>query len=226
MKNNKLYVTVAFLSLVFNKVNSQTVNWGGLADRERHILNVNVGAEYGAIVGLGYGYKFNSKLFPTIINIEASVPMGERLFDDFKTKAGANVRWLKIQNLQLSTKAQGIFRKYENENVQLMNFGLDMSGTVGYYRPKWFAAVEIGFDKAIVTHFKHSDHYREIYPEVKDGWYEPSTGGNFYGAVQGGYSFSNQEIYFKVGGIVSQDLKTKPQLPYLLQVGYNYKLPF
>jgi hypothetical protein len=226
MGNKKLYIKMAFFSLIFSVVKSQTLNWGGLLDREKHILNANIGAEYGAIFGLGYGYKLNSKLFPTIANIEISVPAGDRLFDDFKVKTGANVRWLKIQNLQFSTKAQGVFRKYENENVQLINFGLDMSGTIGYYRPRWFGAVEVGFDKAIVTHFNHSDHYRQIYPEVKDGWYEPSTGGNFYASVQGGYSFSNQEIYLKVGGIVSQDLKTKPQLPYLLQLGYNYKLPF
>ncbi|WP_345992539.1 hypothetical protein AAEU33_10475 [Chryseobacterium sp. Chry.R1] len=226
MKNNKLYIKIAFFILICNVVKSQTVNWAGLENGERHILNANIGAEYGAVFGLGYGYKFHGKLFPTIVNIEVSTPAGEDLFDDFKTKAGAHVRWIKVGDFHFSTKVQGVFRKFENENVQLLNFGVDMSGTIGYYRRRWFGALEIGFDKAIVTHFKHSDHYREIYPAVKDGWYEPATGGNFYAAIQGGYTFSNQEIYLKIGGIVSQDLKTKPQLPYLLQVGYNYKLPF
>ena len=31
-----------------------------------------------------------------------------------------------------------------------------MGVTAGYYQRKWFVAGEAGFDKAIVTHFKHS----------------------------------------------------------------------
>ena len=63
--------------------------------------------------------------------------------------------------------------------MTLANFGSDLSSTIGYYKPKWFVATEVGFDKAIVTHFKHSDLFKEHFPDVKDGWYEPATGGNF-----------------------------------------------
>ena len=40
----------------------------------------------------------------------------------------------------------------------LLNFGSDMSGIIGYYRAHFFVAGEAGFDKAIVTHFKHSEN--------------------------------------------------------------------
>ena len=226
MKDIRLYIGMLIFNFVFTAVKAQTVNWQGFADNEKHILNANIGAEYALIYGLGYGYKFKNKLFPVIANAEFSIPSGSKLLDDFKVKFGGNVRWVKLGGFQFSTKAQGIFRQFENENVRLANFGLDMAGVVGYYKNRRFVAVEVGFDKAIITHFKHSDTYREIYPGVKDGWYEPATGGNFYYVLQGGYSFKNQEIYLKVGSIVSQDFKTKPQLPYLVQLGYNYKLPF
>ncbi|WP_185289062.1 hypothetical protein [Chryseobacterium lactis] len=219
----KYRISVLFLMLAAGFLRSQTLNWAALNKKERHILNANIGTEYGVIFGLGYGYKLNTGLFPIITGVEFSVPFGSTLLDDFKVKAGANIRWIKIRDFQFSTRVQGIFRRFENENVVISNFGLDMAGTIGYYRPKWFAGIEAGFDKAIVSHFEHTAHYKEIFPEVKNGWYEPSTGGNFYYGVQGGYSFSHQEIYLKLGNIVSQDFKTKPQLPFLVQIGYNYK---
>lgn len=219
----KYRISVLFLMLAAGFLRSQTLNWAALNKKERHILNANIGAEYGVIFGLGYGHKLNTGLFPIITGVEFSLPFGSTLLDDFKVKAGANIRWIKIRDFQFSTRVQGIFRRFENENVVISNFGLDMAGTIGYYRPKWFAGIEAGFDKAIVSHFEHTAHYKEIFPEVKNGWYEPSTGGNFYYGIQGGYSFSNQEIYLKLGNIISQDFKTKPQLPFLVQIGYNYK---
>ncbi len=128
---------------------------------------------------IGIWLPFRQQVFPLIIGAEASIPSGNTLLDDFKVKAGAHLRWAKIHDVQFSTRIQGIFRKFENKNVAISNFGVDMAGVIGYYRPTWFAGGEVGFDKAIVTHFRHSEHYKEIYPEVKNGWYEPATGGNF-----------------------------------------------
>lgn len=220
---NTIYKVALFLMLAVNTLDAQTINWAA-AGKEKHILNANIGAEYGVVFGLGYHYKLNSKLFPMTVGAEFSTPSGNDLLDDFKTRAGANVRWVKLKDFQLSTRVQGVYRRFENENVAIANFGLDMAGVVGYYRPKWFAGAEVGFDKAIVSHFKHTDYYRETYPDVKNGWYEPSTGGNFYYGVQGGYAFKNHEIYLKGGNVVSQDFKTKLMLPFYVQIGYNFKL--
>ncbi|KMQ65391.1 hypothetical protein ACM46_05680 [Chryseobacterium angstadtii] len=217
-----IYKTALFV-LMIGMTNAQTINWGS-ENKEKHILNANIGAEYGVIFGLGYSYKLNSRLFPMMLGAEFSTPSGNDLLDDYKAKAGVNVRWIKVHDFQLSTRVQGLFRLIENENAAIVNFGLDMAGVIGYYRPKWFGGVEVGFDKAIVTHFKHSEKYKEIYPDVKNGWYEPATGGNFYYGLQCGYTFRNQEIYLKGGNIVSQDFKTKPLLPFYAQIGYNFKL--
>ncbi|UEQ78524.1 hypothetical protein [Chryseobacterium arthrosphaerae] len=220
----KYIISLLFIILAAGSLPSQTVNWAALNNKEKHIVNANIGTEYGVIFGLGYGYRLNTALFPIITGVEFSVPAGGTLLDDFKVKAGANIRWVKVNDFQLSTRVQGIFRRFGNENVVIANFGLDMAGTIGYYRPKWFIGIETGFDKAIVSHFEHTARYKEIFPGVKNGWYEPATGGNFYYGIQGGYSFPHQEVYLKLGNIVSQDFKTKPQLPFMVQIGYNYKL--
>lgn len=223
MRNYKTYLIIPVIGLLTGSLNAQTLNWASLQEEHKHILNANFGAEYGLVYGLGYGHHVKTRLFDIVPNVEYSFPSGNKIFDDFKTKIGAQIRWAEFHQFRFSTKIHGVFRRLQNDFARLANFGSDMSGVVGYYRPKWFAAGEVGFDKAIVTNFKHSDAYKEQYPGVVNGWYEPSTGGNFYYGLQAGFSFRKHDIYLRAGKILTQDFKTKPLLPFYGQLGYNIK---
>ena len=223
MKKFGLYILFAISLIASDKILSQSINWKSLERNQRHIINLNTGVEYGLTFGAGYGYQLKSKM-PIVLGIDYSLPSGHDLSDDFKTKIGGQVRLYEINNFQFSAKVQGVFRRYQNSLATLLNFGSDLSGTVGYYKKKWFVAGEFGFDKAIVTHFKHTEVYKQNYPGVKDGWYEPSTGGNFYYGLQTGYSFKRNDVYLKAGRLVEQDLSTSPMLPFYLQLGFNIRL--
>lgn len=118
---------------------------------------------------------------------------------------------------------QAVFRRYESSYSRLLNFGAVISTTAGYYRPHWFVAAEAGFDKAIATHFKHSSLYRSNFTEVKDGWYEPPTGGNFYYGLQTGYSIKKADVYLRAGKLIEQDFQTSPFLPFYAELGFNLK---
>ncbi|MBL7924688.1 MAG: hypothetical protein JNL88_10865 [Bacteroidia bacterium] len=220
------YIVLIFLpafALMMSPAMAQNLNWAGLKENEKHLFHVHAGMEYGAEYGLGYSYRIKNKFFPLVAGIEYSAPAGNRVLDDFKSKAGGQIRWLAWRDVQFSTRIQGVFRRHENDFVRLLNFGSDMAGVLGYYRPQWFLAAEAGFDKAIVTHFKHAAAYREIYARVVDGWYEPASGGNFYYGVQAGFSYKRQDIGLKAGKILSQDFTTKPYLPFYVQLSYTVK---
>jgi hypothetical protein len=219
-------IRVLLLFMIFSiglVAKSQTLNWHNLKKDQRNIVNVNAGIDYALTYGVGYGYQLKTKR-PIVLNVEYSFPSGNNLFDDFKIKTGGQIRWLKSGNFYFSSKLQGVFRRYNNSYARLLNFGADLSTTAGYYKNKWFVAGELGFDKAIVTNFKHSDLYKANYPGVKDGWYEPSTGGNIYYGLQTGYSFKKNDIYLKVGKLVEQNLNTSPMLPFYVQIGLNLRI--
>jgi hypothetical protein len=201
---------------------SQNINWAALIKEQKHIISVNIGLDYATTLGLGYGYQLNSKM-PILVNIEFSAPFGETHFDDFKTKIGGQLEVLKIGRFSTTAKAYAIFRRFENDNGRLLNFGSEFSAVSGYFKTNWYIAGEFGFDKAIVTHIKHSDVMREIYPEVKKGWYIP-TGGNFFYGIQSGFSFGSIDVNLKIGTIITQDFKTTPDFPYYLQFGINRRL--
>ena len=182
-----------------------------------------MGADYGITYGVGYSYRIKNKFLPAFAKIDFSIPSGENIFDDYKTKLGIQVRLAKVHNFQFSANINGVFRHYGNDYVKMSNFGSDFSGVAGYYRNKWFVAGEVGFDKAIVTHFNHTDMYRDVYPGVIDGWYEPSTGGNFYYGIQSGFTYRNYDLTVRAGKLITQDFKTEPMLPFFGQVGVNVR---
>lgn len=197
------------------------INWKTLQPSQKHIINLNVGLDNGTTVGIGYGYHLDTKM-PLVLNIEYSMPFGDKPFDDFKTKIGGQLNLVRANNFFGTVKAYGIIRRFQNDFARMINFGSEFSATAGYYKNRWYAAGEIGFDKAIVTHIKHSDLMKEYNPGVQTGWYIP-TGGNFIYGVQAGYSFNRNDVYAKVGKTVSQDFKTDPFVPYYFQLGWNLK---
>ncbi|MFN3667563.1 MAG: hypothetical protein ACK4S0_15480, partial [Sediminibacterium sp.] len=213
MKATKILIFTITLLCIYQNGKAQTVNWNALK-KSRHIISAGMGWDYSISYGFGYGYQMKTKI-PLILSANFSIPSGENLLDDLKTKIGAQMMLWNTPNIKASVTLIGIYRRYENSLARLQNFGSEMKGTLGYYKTKWFVAGEVGFDKAIVTHFKHSQIFREtIFPDVKDGWYEPSTGGNFYYGIQTGYSFKMSDIILNSGIIITQDFKTSPLIPY------------
>jgi hypothetical protein len=223
MKKILFFVLLLTLNSLNNIAISQTLNWATL-DSSKQIMNANFSLDYSVSYGIGYGYKLNTNL-PIVLNANFSLPSGENPFDDFKTKIGSQICLVNKSNFVASVSLFGIYRKYQTELVTLQNFGSDIKGTFGYYKTRWFTAAEVGFDKAIVTHMKHTQKYRdEIYFDVKNGWYEPSTGGNFYYGLQEGYSFKKVDMTMNLGKVISQDFKTSPFLPFYIYLGINYRI--
>jgi hypothetical protein len=199
------------------------MNWKALGE-SKHIVNVGFGWDHSLSYSIGYAYQFKFKK-PLILNANFSIPSGDNLVDDFKTKIGGQLVVLNNENLKGSVSLHGIFRRYENPLVRLVNFGSEMKGVFGYYKTNYFVAGEFGFDKAIVTHFKHSELFKDnVYAEVTDGWHQPSTGGNFNYGIQTGYSFSRYDLTLNIGKVVTQDFKTAPLIPFYFMLGFNYKL--
>lgn len=223
MTKKLIIVLLLTISSLYNTVISQTLNWSTI-ENSKHIISAGIGWDYSLTYSVGYGHKLNSKI-PIVLHLNLSAPLGDKAFDDFKTKIGGQVCLFNKSNFMGSVSVFGIYRRYQNELVQIQNFGSELKGTFGYYKPKWFLASEIGFDKAIVSHFKHSKTYREnIFSDVKDGWYEPATGGNFYYGIQTGYSFKKSDLTLTIDKIITQDFKTTPTVPFYIMLGYNKRI--
>lgn len=118
-----------------------------------------------------------------------------------------------------------IYRRYETPLVRLQNIGSEMKGVFGYYKQKWFVAAEIGFDKAVVTHFKHSQFSRKTsFKRYKMAGLNLPPEEISFTAYRQVISFSNCDLTFSIGKTTTQDFMTAPIIPYYLGLGFNYKL--
>ena len=219
MKKIKSAFIILSILMISKTSSAQQVNWRNLDNNKPHIVNVNMGWDYSTVAGIGYGQKLKTTL-PLVLNIEYLFPFGNNMFDDFKTKFGGQAEVLHMESFSVSVKVYGVFRRYENDLVRLVDFGSEFSTNFGYYKLNWYVAGDVGFDKAIATNIKNSNEMKSIYPNVQDGWYVP-TGGNFNFGIVSGYSFNSNDLYLKIGVTVTEDFKTRPTVPYSLQIGYN-----
>jgi hypothetical protein len=216
---NILIITI-LLTLLSNNVNAQNINWRAFNQEQKHIIGINTGLDFGVTYGVNYGRKLNSKL-PMVLNSEFSFPSGNKVLEDFKVKMGVQFEVIHAGNFSATLKVNGIFRRFENDYARLLNFGSEFAGVAGYYKPRWYVAGEISFDKAIVTHIKHLPAALENNPDLTTGWYIP-TGGNFAYGIQSGLILGQKnDLNLKIGRVINQNFKTEPTLPFYFQIGYN-----
>lgn len=218
MKN---FICIAMLVCAANVAGAQAINWKSFAENQKHMANLSTSWDYAATLGAGYAYRMETKL-PAVLNAQFSLPAGNDLADDFKAKLGFQVRVFQAGNFQGTVSLFGIYRQFQSDLAKFQNFGSEFTGTIGFYKARWFVATEFGFDKAIVTRVKNSDQMRQNYPGVRDGWYVP-TGGNFMFMLQTGYSFKVFDLYVKVGKIIDQNLRSSATVPLTGQLGINVR---
>ncbi|MCU0432138.1 MAG: hypothetical protein MUC87_01635 [Bacteroidia bacterium] len=222
MKFRNLIFAAAIL-LASPAVNAQTLNWAGIENEQKHILTAHTGIEHGIIWGVGYGRKLNAGKFPIVLGAGYSFASGKNLFDDSKLKLGGQINIWQWKAFQVSARLQGIARTTKNDFVRITGFGSDGALTAGVYKPKWFVAGEMGYDKSIVIHLKHGQAYKDNYAQVVDGWYQPDAGGNIYFGLTAGRSFGRSDITVKAGRMLTEQFKPMHALPLYFEIGYNLK---
>lgn len=142
---------------------------------------------------------------------------------DFRARVGAQGSLASWGSVYLTGSATAIARGTENSIYQGFSWGADLTGGLGVYRPRWFAAGEFGKDKSIITHVTHSDWYREhVYKDAKDGWYL-DAGGTWHYGVSSGLSFGRTEVSGRLGWLRTEDFNDlMPPMYASLGLGFKY----
>lgn len=200
---------------------AQNINWRVFQEGPASTISINAGLDYGVAFGVAYGHRVSTRL-PILVGADYSFPAGDKLTDDFKVRSGLQMEVMHIGGFSATVKANGIFRRFENSQAVLQNFGSEFAGVAGYYTRRWFVAGEVTFDKAIITHVKHVKAATDLNPGLVTGWYIP-TGGNLLTGVQTGVTLGRTDFTVRVGQAVSQDFRTKPLIPFYTQLSYGIR---
>lgn len=209
-------ITIAIISMGY----SQNINWRSIHNQQKNMVTAQLGLDYGTTVQVGY-FRPIRAFRPILLGADFSMPAGEDLLDDFKVRWGGMIEVYEYNGFSVTGKILANYRRNEMSLVRMQSFGSEFAIISGYYKPTWHAALELGFDKAISTHLKHTDLMKETYPDVQDGWYVP-TGGNWYYGIQGSKSIGQQtDATLRLGLTNAQKDDEDSLLPFYLQLGIN-----
>lgn len=192
-------------------------------ETERNRVYTTFGLEPALVSSLGYARVISMPGREVQLAGEVGVVTARMDRRDFRTRLGAQTSLAHWGPVRLSGSATFITRGTENTIYKGLNFGADVTGTLGMYRRGWFAAGEFGFDKAIVTHVKHTDWYRtNVYPDAKDGWYV-DTGGRYHYGLSGGLSLGSTEVVGRFGVLRTERFKEiTPPMYASVGLGFRY----
>jgi hypothetical protein len=177
------------------------VNFGAL-ERERNIVTVTTGAEYGLLLGAGYARILSFAGRPILLGGDLSLGFAEVDDDDFRLRTGALVPVFARGHWKVIGGLTGTVRGTNNDIARMINVGADISLLAGRYSHRWFVAAELGFDWAITTHVEHDDSYRmNVFAEARDGWYGNSSG-ILRAGVQSGVTFGRYDLILRAGRLL------------------------
>lgn len=222
MKKTKIILLSVFLYFIIHEAKSQGYNWNKL-DSTKYILTMKTGIEYGIFYGVSFHNPIKFKTISMIPYADLTLPMGSKILDDFKLKAGVNFKLFQRKNLIISMDVNVIDRQNKNPFVRMHNIGSESGFTVGYYKPKWYIGIGLTSDNILISHLKHTEAYKGNYSLVKDAWYS-NTSTNLIPKIGLGYHLKQSEIHLNVGQIYTQGFREKVLLPYFIQLGFNYKI--
>jgi hypothetical protein len=217
----KIILSLTVLIIMSNICFAQYNNWNSDSTVNRNAVYINLGYDYSLSLNAGYNYSMNVFTQTVLLGLDYSMPMGENLFDDYKIRIGVEVELLHKNDFYISAKVKGVIRRYEDDYLSIQNYGGDFGLTAGYYKTNWYIAGEFGFDKAITSKLMHTYIYKDIYPEVQDGWYVPTGGQYYYGLCTGVSIKKVLDICFKAGMTNAQGNNVNALLPYYAQIGLN-----
>ncbi|WNJ19035.1 hypothetical protein [Pontibacter sp. G13] len=224
MKNLiKLILSAIMMAWASAEAQSQVINWAA-QHSGTHLPQLSLGWDYGLSFQGGYGYRFASKI-PWIAQANFSIPAGGNVLDDYKLGVGGKMLAWDASHFKGEISLQGVLRRYSSPLVRMNNVGTLIQGSLGYYRPRWFAGLELGWDKAWLTHFSHTEVYREtILVEAQDGWADTPTAGTIsYGLWIGG-SLGAVDVSIQVGKVTYDQFQTGPTIPNYLRLGALYRM--
>jgi len=174
-------------------------------DGARNRVYVTAGLDPAIVASVGYG-----RVIAVVgHDFQVAADFGEvaaRLDSrDFRARLGVQTSLVHWRSLHLAGSATFITRGTENTIYRGLDFGADLTGALGFYRHRWFAAAEFGKDKAIITHVTHTEWYRTyFYPGAKDGWYL-DAGGTFHYGVAAGLAIGGAELIARAGYLRTED---------------------
>jgi hypothetical protein len=213
-----ILITIIILCAQFLK--AQVVNFNNLSTDKLNHIQFSAGLNMAVMANVEYARILYLKSKPILLSANFTLPMGQNIGDDKKFSINASGNIMEFRNWGFPIHL-GIHSVHTgNKMIKITGLGTKVSINPGYYKNTWFAGVDIGYEKQLLTHIKNSDFYKEVYfSEANDGWYSGAGGNLFFGFIAG-KSINHNELNLKAGYIATEKFQTL-LVPYYAEIAFK-----
>ncbi|MGB1004520.1 MAG: hypothetical protein ACPGVC_09830 [Salibacteraceae bacterium] len=199
----------------------QTINFQNIHASKKNFGQVSFGLDLAVMAQLHYGHVFSIRQKPFVLSANAMLPMGEEFLDDFKIGLNFTGSLLKSNNWAVPISVGFNSSFIQNNMNEMATVGTQIALYPGWYKKEGFVAIELFYDKFLVSHIQNSAYYKKAYySAAKDGWFNHS-GGNLRIGLSAGKTLKKGELNLRLGGIFSERGRM-PNVPYYGTVGYKF----
>jgi hypothetical protein len=176
---------------------------------------------FGLEAKLAYGHQLPSQR-PTWLGARFSFPAGRPLLDDRQLQMGIMRAWNLTGSWTLAGKAFIGHSRHANAGAKLNSITSDLGLDFGYYKPRGYIALGLGWEEFLATKVQHTDFAREIYPEIQDGWLPAFSSGNIAIGLAAGYSIQKFDLFLAAARVLDHRLQSNYLVPFSAELGLGY----
>jgi hypothetical protein len=186
-------------------------------------VSLSGGLDSALVAQLDYTRKWTLDSWSAPILLKARVQAPVFGFDLNDSLLGVGVRSALFEwggwKLQLGLEPH--LRNAQNPLFTAHTLGLALLVAPGYQSETWGVQLELGYERALWTHLRHSAQYRTlVYTDAKDGWYSGSAG-TFRGGFGAGLRLGSFELSTHAGAVSNFGVMPL-SLPFYATLGVGY----
>ncbi len=178
-------------------------------------------------VTFGYVRCFELKMIERSLCISGDLtfPIFLMDFQHYRISLGTRLPLFNTRRWNIVNRLRILNKGTNNDIYQGNLLSLEEGFLLGYFLDQWYMAGELGYEKFLLIHIRHSSWYRKnVYAGAKDGWYS-STGGKFTFGLQGGYTFNDLiGVVLRLGIYKTEAFNDPVGVPFFANLGIVYHL--
>lgn len=223
MKSSILFslLVMAATACVVSPLKAQSPNFHD-AEAGRYDLSLAFGLDPAVVTSLGITRWTGVGDRMVGLSLEGTLPVAELDLHDYRVGAAASLSLVRLGTFHLATRLGLTARGTQNINFTAHGFGVDLGAFLGHYGRRTFAAVEFGYDKAVLEHIAHRPLYLDNYPDAVDGWYK-TPAGTFRVGVTTGLSIGRMGLGLRAYMVRSEGWEeVMPPLGTTMSLSYGF----
>ncbi|MCT4664074.1 MAG: hypothetical protein N4A45_02430 [Flavobacteriales bacterium] len=223
MKNTITFFV--FLAFTNSVIAQQINNIFAFRNDNKNSVSIHLEMDPALVGGISYSRVMNLSLGKSSKKILGNIGWKtyQMNYSDFNINLSTTVLNNTSFNMIVNIGAENKFLKNTVHKANIQN--IIVSLMPGYFSDKWYMGIELMHKRLLGAYFKHTDYYRSIFPNVKDGWYNYEN--NYWNLSLncGARMAKNWDMDLRVGYRMPSNFKSyKPYLiPYFVNIGINHR---